>query len=692
MLCKPNLDTTLLKCEVNSSAVLGTGCSGTTYKALHGVYGDVAAKLLKYNNDVNRKAANEIDLLSSINGNKFVVNYFGWNYVKHSGIEYPLIVMEYMECGSLHDVLYKDSSIDFHYSLRKRAMKEFAEGLRFLHFHLYGKHPIVHCDLKPQNLLFTAEMHLKISDLGSAVRCWTAELKLKGNRESVYVSTRYCAPELFNWNLNQRLKPEVDVYSYGIILWETMVREEPYKYAKNDDVIKVAVMTCANRPSVKPKFLTEKGISYDMKTALIAVCPLIWHKTPSMRPSAEQLTQLINEYFPFSRKEAMSEGSKFALQKLPEDPRLVQTEPLTQLIKRDMQCKVTENGGNDFSISIPANSMLAEENVTSPKLPYESEFFQPQAENFQDNTQLQRNNTQAEKRSRIDLQSQRHDQPVQDYGLNMVPISPQRQMFLDGNSFPSRLDELPVSPPLLQPPLQMVYPVSASNDRALESRDHPTGNIWSNHQRTDSDPCSETGDFVPHCASAKEFQRCYSTETMATEYSSASLMEDHWYVNLPSPFSRGSQRYMTFHGSERQRYYGSIARSTGKSRTRPSQHQNEPYNEFIIISQKHYEAYSPAIDVVLLCFACDAKKSLDQLKQIWSNFSRLRNMQDIPVVVVMTKAEKMKTQQYCTTYSQGKVFSEALNAPFHSYTTGSKQDLEKAFQIAYEKAKSKYPF
>uniref|UniRef100_H2Y147 Protein kinase domain-containing protein n=1 Tax=Ciona intestinalis TaxID=7719 RepID=H2Y147_CIOIN len=172
MLCKPNLDTTLLKCEVNSSAVLGTGCSGTTYKALHGVYGDVAAKLLKYNNDVNRKAANEIDLLSSINGNKFVVNYFGWNYVKHSGIEYPLIVMEYMECGSLHDVLYKDSSIDFHYSLRKRAMKEFAEGLRFLHFHLYGKHPIVHCDLKVTEV-----------EINSPTRCLMLGAKKVGKHE-----------------------------------------------------------------------------------------------------------------------------------------------------------------------------------------------------------------------------------------------------------------------------------------------------------------------------------------------------------------------------------------------------------------------------------------------------------------------------------------------------------------------------
>ncbi|XP_078495042.1 uncharacterized protein LOC144742415 [Ciona intestinalis] len=588
MLCKPNLDTTLLKCEVNSSAVLGTGCSGTTYKALHGVYGDVAAKLLKYDNDVNGKAANEIDLLSNINGNKFVVNYFGWNCVKHSGIEYPLIVMEYMECGSLHDVLYKDSSIDFHYSLRKRAMKEFAEGLRFLHFNLYDKHPIVHCDLKPQNLLFTAEMHLKISDLGSAVRCWTAELKLKGNKESVYVSTRYCAPELFELNLNQRLNPEVDVYSYGIILWETMVREEPYKYAKNDDVIKVAVMTCANRPSVKPEFLTGKGISYDMKTALIAVCPLVWHKTPSMRPSAEQLTKLINKHFPFSRKQAMSEGNRFALQKLPEDPCSVQTEPLTQLIKRHMQGKVTENGGNDFSISIPASSMLAEENVTIPKLPLGSDVFQPHPENFQDtNTQLQRNNTQAEKRARMDLQGQRHDQPVQnlDSGLNMVvPISPQSQMFPDLNSFPSRLDELLVSPQLLQPPLQMIYPVSASNDRALESRDHPTGNIWSNHQRTDSDPYSETGDFFPHCASAKEFPRWYSIESVASDYSSASLKEDHWYVNLPNPFTRGSQQYMTFHGSERQRYYGSIARSTGKSRTKPSQQQViKQLIDFIII-------------------------------------------------------------------------------------------------------------
>uniref|UniRef100_H2Z535 Protein kinase domain-containing protein n=1 Tax=Ciona savignyi TaxID=51511 RepID=H2Z535_CIOSA len=247
MLCTPNFNIDSLKCKLDSSCILGIGGSAITFKGLHGIFGEVAAKVLAYNKDLDTTAANEIDLLSTVNANSFVVNFYGWCMMKRAGIKHPVIVMEYMAGGSLHQLLYRDLAIKLPIHFKNRLIKELAGAINFLHSKLKNKNPIVHCDLKPQNLLLTMEMHLKVSDLGSAARSSTTEHIQKDKDDNfLYITHRYCAPELFTGNLNKRPLPQVDIYSFGIILWEIMVREEPYRYANGGDFIQHAVKNHAN--------------------------------------------------------------------------------------------------------------------------------------------------------------------------------------------------------------------------------------------------------------------------------------------------------------------------------------------------------------------------------------------------------------------------------------------------------------
>jgi len=44
-------------------------------------------------------------------------------------------------------------------------VRHLAAGLRYIH-----SHRIIHCDLKPSNLLLNKQMELKIADFGSAIR------------------------------------------------------------------------------------------------------------------------------------------------------------------------------------------------------------------------------------------------------------------------------------------------------------------------------------------------------------------------------------------------------------------------------------------------------------------------------------------------------------------------------------------
>ncbi|XP_033252324.1 cyclin-dependent kinase 6-like, partial [Drosophila miranda] len=82
----------------------------------------------------------------------------------------------------------------------QRLSRELLTGVDFLHLHR-----IIHRDLKPQNLLVSAQGHLKIADFGLA-KTYNSEMKLT----SVVVTLWYRAPEVL---LIQPYNSSVDLWS-----------------------------------------------------------------------------------------------------------------------------------------------------------------------------------------------------------------------------------------------------------------------------------------------------------------------------------------------------------------------------------------------------------------------------------------------------------------------------------------------
>lgn len=72
--------------------------------------------------------------------------------------ESPLLVMEYMELGSLHDVLH-NATISLDGDLVLPILQEISQGVRFLH---NADPPIVHCDLKSRNVLIDNKFRAKV--------------------------------------------------------------------------------------------------------------------------------------------------------------------------------------------------------------------------------------------------------------------------------------------------------------------------------------------------------------------------------------------------------------------------------------------------------------------------------------------------------------------------------------------------
>ncbi|KAG5559412.1 hypothetical protein RHGRI_009074 [Rhododendron griersonianum] len=138
-------------------------------------------------------------------------------------------VTEYMVNGSLRQVLRrKDRTID----RRKRLIiaMDAAFGMEYLH-----EKNVVHFDLKSHNLLVNMRDPqrpvCKIGDFGlSKVKQRT--LVSGGVRGTI----PWMAPELLNFQKNM-VTDKVDVYSFGIIMWELLTGEQPYGNMRSEEII-----------------------------------------------------------------------------------------------------------------------------------------------------------------------------------------------------------------------------------------------------------------------------------------------------------------------------------------------------------------------------------------------------------------------------------------------------------------------
>ncbi|CAJ2634770.1 unnamed protein product [Trifolium pratense] len=124
-----------------------------------------------------------------------------------------LLVYEYMSNGSLGKLLFGDQRRP-DWNERVRIALDIARGILYLHEECDA--PIIHCDLKPQNILMDEFWTAKISDFGLAKLLMPDQTRtftmVRGTRG-------YMAPE---WNKNVPISVKADVYSYGIVLLEIL--------------------------------------------------------------------------------------------------------------------------------------------------------------------------------------------------------------------------------------------------------------------------------------------------------------------------------------------------------------------------------------------------------------------------------------------------------------------------------------
>ncbi|NXB89459.1 RIPK2 kinase, partial [Vidua chalybeata] len=194
--------------------------------------------------------------------------------------EFLGIVTEYMINGSLNQLLHgKDAYPDIPWCLRFRILYEIALGVNYLH---NMNPPLLHHDLKTQNILLDDEFHVKIADFGMSK--WRVVSMSQSRSESSLPeggTIIYMPPEDYNPSKKTRASVKHDIYSYAVIIWEVMTRKQPFEEVINPLQIMYSVSQGQRLD------LSEGSLSMDIphRGLIIRLMESGWAQNPDERPS-----------------------------------------------------------------------------------------------------------------------------------------------------------------------------------------------------------------------------------------------------------------------------------------------------------------------------------------------------------------------------------------------------------------------
>ncbi|XP_057793484.1 G-type lectin S-receptor-like serine/threonine-protein kinase At1g34300 [Salvia miltiorrhiza] len=288
---------------------LGEGGFGAVYKGVLANRSVAAVKQLEGIEQGEKQFRMEVATISSTH-HLNLVRLIGFC----SEGRHRLLVYEFMKNGSLDSFLFapeEQSGKHLNWENRYSVALGTARGITYLHEEC--RDCIVHCDIKPENILLDENYCAKVSDFGLAKL-----VNPKDHRYRTLTSVRgtrgYLAPE---WLANLPITSKSDVYSYGMVLLEIVSGKRNFEVSAETNHKKFSLWAYEEFEKGNVEAVVDRRLlshEIDMEQVRRAVVVSFWciQEQPSQRPMMGKVVQMLEGIMEIERPpapKAAAEGS-----------------------------------------------------------------------------------------------------------------------------------------------------------------------------------------------------------------------------------------------------------------------------------------------------------------------------------------------------------------------------------------------
>ncbi|XP_054793487.1 G-type lectin S-receptor-like serine/threonine-protein kinase RLK1, partial [Prosopis cineraria] len=198
-----------------------------------------------------------------------------------------LLVYQYMSNGSLADFLFK---AEMRLSWRQRVKIALDVARAILYLHEECEVCIVHCNIKPQNILMDEMWTAKLSDFGLARLIMPEHSSFTTRNE---ITSGYMAPE---WQKDaSTTSVKVDIYSYGMVLLEIICcrRNTDVKASSTEEIMLSSwAYNCFVRGELS-KLVVDEDVEWNTMERMVKVALWCVQKDLSLRPSMKNVILML---------------------------------------------------------------------------------------------------------------------------------------------------------------------------------------------------------------------------------------------------------------------------------------------------------------------------------------------------------------------------------------------------------------